>query len=66
MESIHYVDLEKIVAESNKIYAHSKELDSKLVYETLLEHSETVLKNLKMLNQWFSSNQYQEMLWLKS
>ncbi len=49
MADIKYVNLEKIVENINKVYAHSRYDGNKPVYETLIEHSETVLKNLKML-----------------
>lgn len=49
MEKIIYIKLEQIIENIDEIYAHKKELDGKICYESLLEHSETVKKNLKML-----------------
>lgn len=49
MEKVNYIELEKIIENIDEIYAHKKKLDGETVYESLLEHSETVKKNLKML-----------------
>ncbi|UUV19985.1 CRISPR-associated helicase Cas3' (plasmid) [Fusobacteria bacterium ZRK30] len=49
MEKINYIELEKIIENIDEVYAHRKELDGEIIYESLLEHSETVKKNLKML-----------------
>ena len=49
MKDIIYIKLEKIIENINEIYVHRKEIEGEIIYETLLEHSETVKKNMKML-----------------
>lgn len=49
MGNIIYIKLEKIVEDIDEIYAHRKGIDEEIIYESLLEHSETVRKNMKML-----------------
>lgn len=49
MKDIIYIELKKIIKNIDEIYAHTKIVGEKIVYENILEHSEIVKKNLKML-----------------